>query len=96
MTEPYGPKNRSPRAKDVDDFHKYDDVDKGDIAHHHTIGNQKGQVAGGKHTHRGGSDGEPLLTGTIFTGIISAGYNATTFQQVIDALVQLGAVDTTS
>jgi hypothetical protein len=95
MTEPYGPKNRSPKAKDVDDFHKYDDVNKGDLAHHHTIGSGQGQVASGKHKHRGGSDGELLLEGTIFSGVRTV-YSSAILKQVLDALVELGAVDTTT
>jgi len=85
---------KSPSAKEVLAFHKYDDVDKGNISHHHTIGQGAGQVAPGKHFHNG-EDAPKLLEGVIFTGIIT-NYNRTTFRQVLDALVKLGASDTTS
>ena len=85
---------KPPTAKDVLAFHKYDDVDKGNISHHHTIGQGAGQVCKGKHFHDG-EDSPKLLEGVIFTGIIT-NYNRTTFKQVLDALVKLGASDTTS
>jgi len=85
---------KPPPAKEVLQFHKYDDVDKGNISHHHTIGQGAGQVAPGKHFHNG-EDAPKLLEGVIFTGIIT-NYNRTTFRQVLDALVKLGASDTTS
>lgn len=85
---------KAPDAKEVLKFHKYDDVDRGNISHHHTIGQGSGQVAPGKHFHNG-EDAPSLLEGTIFTGIIT-NYNRTTFKQVLDALVKLGASDTTS
>lgn len=85
---------KSPTAKEVNAFHKYDDVDRGNISHHHTIGQGAGQVAPGKHFHNG-EDAPKLLDGVVFTGIITS-YNRTTFKQVLDALVKLGAADTTS
>lgn len=85
---------KAPPAKEVLNFHKYDDVDKGNISHHHTIGQGAGQVAKGKHFHDG-EDSPKLLEGVIFTGIVGT-YNPTTFRQVLAALVKLGASDTTS
>lgn len=85
-------KNPSPPAKEVDLFHKYDDVDASDLAHHHTIGT-KG-AAKFKHYHNG-EDSPKLLDGVIFSGIVGT-YNATTFRQVLEALERLGASDTTS
>jgi hypothetical protein len=83
---------QSPPAKEVDLFHKYDDLDSSNSAHHHTIG-PKG-AARFKHFHDG-EDSPKLLEGTIFTGIVGT-YNATTFRQILDALERLGASDTTS
>ena len=85
---------KPPSAKEVLTFHKYDDVDKGNISHHHTIGQGAGQVAPGKHFHDG-EDSPKLLDGVIFTGIVGT-YNPVTFRQVLAALVKLGAADTTS
>jgi len=86
--------SKSPKNTEVAAFHKYDDVDLNNNAHHHTIGQGNGQVAKGKHCHDG-EDSPKLLEGVIFTGIVGT-YNATTFRQVIAALVKLGASDTTS
>lgn len=85
---------KSPKAKDVSDFHKFDDLDRGNGSHHHTIGQGSGQVAPGKHFHDG-EDAPKLLEGIILTGIVGT-YNPVTFRQVLAALVKLGASDTTS
>lgn len=38
-------------AKDVNDFHNKDDVDSGQLAHHHTLGTGPTQAAPGDHEH---------------------------------------------
>ena len=38
-------------AKDVNDFHNKDDVDSGQLAHHHTLGKSSNQAAPGNHNH---------------------------------------------
>jgi hypothetical protein len=79
-------------AKVVTEFHKKDDVDSSQEAHHHTLGPRHDQAAAGDHLHNGTS-GRPLLKGTTITG--SKGGNAA-LASVIAALVKLGATDSST
>lgn len=82
----------SPSRKAVSDFHKNADTDGSDGSIHHTLGPRKGQAAPGDHDHRGGNS-VLLLDGVTISG--SRGGNAA-LTSVIAALVELGAVDTTT
>lgn len=84
----------SPPAQDVVRFHRNADVDSDTDAMHHTIGNGHKQAAFGDHTHQGGA-GLPLLEGTTFTGSRAAN-TALILKQVLDALVLIGALDSTT
>lgn len=73
-------------------LHTRDDVDVRVESHHHTLGAGPTQAAPGGHRHRGG-DSELLLSGTTITGSRSDG---TALLSVINALVILGATDSSS
>lgn len=81
--------------RNVEEFHKRDDLDSSDRAHHHTNGRGLGQSSPGPHRHRGDDGSNPLLDDVAFTGAVGT-YNATTMRQVIAALVKLGASDGTT
>lgn len=85
---------KSPPAEDINDFHRYSDVDAKSESQHHTLGNRTTQAAKGDHTHRDGN-GVPLLDGTTFT--LSRSLNtASVIDQICDALELLGAVNNTT
>ena len=83
-----------PTSKEVEDFHRNSDRDKRPESQHHTIGSSRNQASPGDHNHQDGRS-VPLLDGILFTGIVGT-YNATTFRQVLAALVKLGASDATT
>lgn len=82
----------SPPSRTVNEFHKNAAVDtrKEDI--HHTIGIGTNTAASGSHNHRGG-DSVLLLEGITISG---AKAGNTALASVINALVELGAKDTTT
>jgi len=86
--------DKYPSPKEVTDFHHNDDLDKSDVAHHHTLGLSQNQAASGKHNHRDGN-GQPLLDDFTFTGSRSTN-TVSVMTQMIAALVALGATDATS
>lgn len=99
MVKQYGKSDREvksdkPRAtpEEVEDFHQNSDLDSRPEAQHHTLGPGSSQAAAGNHRHDGG-DSELLLTGSTLTG--SRGGNVA-LVSVIQALVKLGARDTTT
>lgn len=47
------PDVRVPTPDQVNEFHRYDDVDFSDESHHHTLGNEKNQATAGDHNHNG-------------------------------------------
>lgn len=84
--------NMRPEAKVVNEFHTNDDVDRDGNAHHHTLGPNANQASPGSHRHDG-SDSFLLLDGVELAG--AKGGNVA-LASVINALVQLGAKDSTS
>lgn len=76
----------------VNKFHTNADVDKRPEAMHHTLGIGTNQASPGPHKHDG-SDSTLLLEGVTISG--SRGGNAALLS-VINALVLLGAKDTTT
>lgn len=82
----------APSAEKVQKFHENADTDSRPEAVHHTLGSNSNQAAPGDHNHRSGTS-VPLLTGITLTG--SRGGNVALLS-VIQALVALGATDSTS
>ena len=83
----------SPDTKTLEKFHRYASVTRRDD-YHHRLGNGDSDGAPGSHTHRDGN-GQPLLSDVVFT--LSRSLNtAAVLKQVIDALVLLGATDSTT
>jgi hypothetical protein len=89
---PFGANQPEPDARAVEKFHRRSDVDSRREAQHHTLGTDPTQSSPGNHTHDG-SDSPSILTGTSLTGSRSDG---TAVASIIDALVALGATDSTS
>lgn len=85
-------KGRPPTAEDVVKLHTNADTDTRKESIHHTLGSSSTQAAPGDHNHRGG-DSVQLLGGITLTG--SRGGNIALLS-VIQALVALGATDSTS
>ena len=85
-------KGRSPSAEEVQNFHTNADTDSRREAIHHTLGAGDNQATAGNHDHRGG-DSILLLSSVTLTG--SRGGNVALLS-VIQALVALGAVDSTT
>lgn len=85
-------KDRPPTSDEVEKFHQNADTNARKAAIHHTIGTGDTNAAAGNHNHRGG-DSIQLLTGITITG--SRGGNIALLS-VIQALVALGATDTTT
>ena len=83
----------SPSSEVVTDFHRYSDADSRSEALHHTLGLSHAQGSWGDHNHRDGN-GRFLLDDVTFSGSRSLN-TATVLKQVIDALVLLGASDST-
>ena len=81
-------------AKDVTEIHRNADVNKSQEAMHHTLGIQRNQASPGSHIHDG-TDSEYLLAGVIFTGSRGS-TTAAVIQQIMNALVRLGAVNSTT
>ena len=82
----------SPSADVVRVFHTNVQVDTRKEDVHHTLGTSGNHAAAGNHNHHGG-DSVLLLGGIVLTG--SRGGN-TALQSVIQALVSLGAKDSTT
>lgn len=76
----------------VRDFHKRADTDSSPQAIHHTLGAKSGQAAGGDHNHDG-SNSRRILKGTTISGSRASG---AALVSVINALVKLGATDSTT
>jgi len=76
----------------VNRFHQKDDADSSSEAHHHTLGIKKDQAAPGNHKHDG-TTSLRLLEGVTISG--AKGGNVA-LASVIQALVKLGATDTTT
>ena len=85
-------KGRPPSSEDVELLHQNADTDARKEAIHHTLGPGENQAASGSHNHRGG-DSVQLLAGVTISG--SRGGNIALLS-VIQALVALGATDTTT
>lgn len=85
---------KSPQADEVNDFHRYSDLDAKYESQHHTLGNRSTQAARGDHTHRD-NNGVALLDGITFTLSRSANGPAI-LDQICDALELLGAVNNTT
>lgn len=83
-----------PSAKTVTDFHRNSDVDTRSESQHHTLGTGRTNSSPGDHKHDGGSS-LALMPDIIFSGVITS-YNKSVLKQIMAALVQLGATDTTS
>lgn len=79
-------------AEQVEAFHQSSDVDLRAEAQHHTLGPGASQASPGDHIHDGGTS-PLLLSGVTLTG--SRGGNAA-LPSIIQALVKLGATDSTS
>lgn len=78
-------------AEKVARFHANADTDASSTAIHHTLGGRANQAAAGNHRHNG-NDSPQLLEGVELTGSTTEAQVA----QIIQALVQLGAVDKSS
>jgi hypothetical protein len=86
----------SPESRKVAEFHRYDDVDVSQTAHHHTIGILRGQAADGRHIHQNGN-GHPLFDASV--DIISGSRAAAVgsiLDQICDLLEKLGASNATT
>lgn len=83
---------KKPSQKEVQDFHTYSDKDGSPQAQHHSLGAGADQAAPGNHSHDGGSS-KFLLEGVTLTG---AKAGNTALASVINALVTLGATDSTT
>ena len=81
-------------ARQVQDFHRNDDFNSRDDAHHHGLGQTHEKAAWGDHAHDGNT-GRAILEGTTFTGSRTSNV-ATILNQICNALVELGAVNSTS
>ena len=84
---PVGP---TPSSKEVLAFHLKADTDGDEGSTHHTLGSNKGQASPGDHTHDGGSS-KLLLEGVTITGNTATAV----INSIVDALVVLGATDST-
>lgn len=82
----------SPTPKTVNKFHFKSDVDSSATAQHHTLGFKAEQASPGNHIHDGRSS-KQLLAGITISGSLSGG---AALESVIDALVFLGATDSTT
>lgn len=91
MTTPADP---SPDARTVATFHRNDDVDARPESHHHTLGKGRNQATEGSHNHDGVTS-VALLEGVTFTGSRSSN-TADILNQVLNALANVGAVNSTS
>lgn len=83
--------NLSPDARTVEAFHRKADTDTKHEAAHHTLGTGENQASPGSHNHDG-TTSRLILDGFAITGDRSDG---TALVSVIQALVQLGATDST-
>lgn len=83
--------NLRPDAKTVAELHTNSDKDSSSEALHHTIGTGVNQAASGAHNHDG-SNSVALLKNYEISGSRASG---AALLSVIQALVQLGAKDTT-
>lgn len=84
-----------PSAKEVADFHRNSDVDRDFNSLHHTVGNNRFQVASGTHVHDG-SSGQTLVD-TVFAGDTGDPKDQPDIlQAILGALTNVGAVNNTS
>lgn len=84
---------KPPSAEQVTKFHEKADKDASAKALHHTLGPLPNQAAAGNHTHDGGGSTQ-LFTSVTFTG--SRATFSAIEQQLVNALVGMGAVDNTT
>lgn len=77
----------------VQEFHRNDDFNSRDEAHHHGLGMTHEKGAWGDHTHDGNT-GRALLEGITFTGSRSSN-GPDIINQICNALAQFGAVNST-
>lgn len=91
--QPVKEQDPSPSGLVVERFHKNAAVDTRAEDMHHTLGPTSTQASPGDHTHNGG-DSALLLEGVTLTGSKSA--PATMWPSIINALVRLGAKDSTT
>lgn len=80
-----------PTARQVAEFHIFSDKDSSADAQHHTLGTGTNQASPGSHNHDGGNS-VALLANYTISGSRSSG---AALVSVIEALVQLGATDST-
>lgn len=80
-------KNLQPNPDEVNDFHRYSDVDVSPESQHHTLGMDPNQASQGDHTHNG-RDSKALYAGTI-TG--SRGGNVA-LTNLLNALASKGII----
>lgn len=89
--------NRFASPDQVEKFHRKSDLDSKPQAQHHSIGSSDNQASPGTHRHDG-TTSQLILEGFVLTGnrgtASVAGVGALT--TIIQALVQLGAVDNTT
>lgn len=83
----------SPPSRVVEQFHRNADTDVRRESIHHTLGPSSSQASPGDHTHDGGSS-KALLEGVVLTG--SKANPTTMWPSIIQALVRLGAKDSTT
>lgn len=91
-TGAYGTERSNFDATQVEKLHDQSDSDTRSESQHHTLGSGQNQAAPGNHTHDG-SNSTFLWAGVTITG--ARGGNQA-LASVISALVQKGAVDSTT
>lgn len=84
---------KPPTAEQVQKFHEKSDKDGSPKSVHHTLGPGPNQASPGNHTHDGGASAY-LLDQVTFTG--SRGTFSAIEIQLVDALIRLGAIDSTT
>lgn len=82
-----------PSSDQVKKFHEKADSDASPKAIHHTLGPGHNQASPGDHSHDGGNSTQ-LFTSVTFTG--SRATFSSIEQQLVNAIVSMGAVDNTT
>lgn len=80
--------------KTVDQIHRNSDIGKRAESQHHRLGSSSTDASPGTHNHDG-SNSQPLLDGTVFTGSRTTAV-ASILNQICNALATLGANNSTS
>jgi hypothetical protein len=81
-----------PNPQDVNDLHKYDDVDVADVSHHHTIGFGPGQAAPGTLAYKlkVQDEGTDLGSNPSVVNFVGAGVSATLVDGVLTVTIAGG------